>query len=542
MSGDTKQQYTLLPASSLVLDPGKSHHHRQERRPRYSVVTNGEATIHSDRDWRFLSFVESKNFHYCQALIVALNVLVMAGQTDDPDFALWWYADNVFMVIYVVEIVCRLLYLSGSRHHGHHRSTHRHDTVSAKHLHHRVREERQDTEQTRTDSGHLENQGWTWCWCPPKDMYVHIVDVFIVLIGVVELWVGPLIQIIAEGSGSKHNWTWVEFMRLLRLLRLLWFIRIFPMAVNLIKGFGNMLQSFAMTFMVLLTFTWIHAVICTHFLGQGRAFGKHGDHGEAVSLIEENFHSTTVSLFTLFRITTTDDWFAIAHPLIELDSRWMLLFIEFILFASWTMISVLTAVASDSMVAAASDRQEAQLRLQEVKRQQFREFLSQAFRDADVDQNNMLDKQEFNAMMTNQRIQDLMAASGATNDIRELEQNWEMLDIDGSGTLTIDEFVVGLGYLQEGLSTKHVLNSETEIKRLNMKAEQWLGSISLKMENMRRTNIELLAHLREQERDALEQLHSLSAWTQRTAKLHPSAFPPHVMVLLDPVESLKELD
>merc|ERR1711945_87063 len=119
----------------------------------------------------------------------------------------------------------------------------------------------------------------------------------------------------------------------------------------------------------------------------------------------------------------------------------MLLFIEFILFASWTMISVLTAVASDSMVAAASDRQEAQLRLQEEKRQQFRGFLSQAFRDADVDQNNMLDKQEFNAMMTNQRIQDLMAASGATNDIRELEQNWEMLDIDGSGTLTIDEFV-----------------------------------------------------------------------------------------------------
>ena len=40
--------------------------------------------------------------------------------------------------------------------------------------------------------------------------------------------------------------TRVEFMRLLRLLRLFWFVRIFPRPVNLIKGFGNMMQSFAL--------------------------------------------------------------------------------------------------------------------------------------------------------------------------------------------------------------------------------------------------------------------------------------------------------
>ena len=111
-------------------------------------------------------------------------------------------------------------------------------------------------------------------------MYVHLIDVFIVLIGVIELWVGPLVQIFAEGPGSKHNWTWVEFMRLLLLLRMFWFVRIFPMAVNLIKGFGNMMQSFALTFLLLLTFTWFHAVICTHFLEQGRTFGRHEHHGE----------------------------------------------------------------------------------------------------------------------------------------------------------------------------------------------------------------------------------------------------------------------
>ena len=33
-------------------------------------------------------------------------------------------------------------------------------------------------------------------------------------------------------------------------------------------GFGNMMQSFVLTFLLRLTFTWIHAVICTHFPGE----------------------------------------------------------------------------------------------------------------------------------------------------------------------------------------------------------------------------------------------------------------------------------
>merc|ERR1711957_889605 len=116
-------------------------------------------------------------------------------------------------------------------------------------------------------------------------------------------------------------------------------------------------------------------------------------------------------------------------------------FVFYIAFAAWTMISVLTAIAADNMIAATSDRKEMELREQEIKQRAFISFLRNTFYEADTDGNGLLDREEFEALMAKEMVTKEMGRLGVNLTDSDLFKAWQMLDIDDSGELTIDEFV-----------------------------------------------------------------------------------------------------
>jgi len=81
---------------------------------------------------------------------------------------------------------------------------------------------------------------------------------------------------------------------------------------------------------------------------------------ELQPLFQKHFRDIPTTMFSLFQVTTLDNWIDIAQPAIELDSRWQGFFVVFICIASWTMISILTAVASENVVESAMGREEGQ--------------------------------------------------------------------------------------------------------------------------------------------------------------------------------------
>merc|ERR1711908_204937 len=104
------------------------------------------------------------------------------------------------------------------------------------------------------------------------------------------------------------------------------------------------------------TFFWIYAVIfvlilcCAIVLTQTLARGSDLDEH-----VVANFASVGVSMFTLFQVTTTDNWDRIASPVIRQNPAWRLCFVAF---ASWVMIAALTGVAADCMITESSNQRE----------------------------------------------------------------------------------------------------------------------------------------------------------------------------------------
>lgn len=436
-----------------------------------------------------LAFVDSVHFNWGIGVVIAINILVLAAETDYGDFELWGVLHGICVIIYLVEVLLRMAYV-----------------------------------------------GVVHYWSGP-DRSWSFIDCGLVLLGAVEL----TIPVIAPGldawgghGGAEGHGAVVRVLRILQLLRLIRFLRIFPSLMQFVGAFMAMMSSFVLIFSILFVVLFCSAIVCTHLLGHAEGLPREPEFEQDLRIIHEYFSDVMTSIFTLFQITTTDNWVVIAQPVTKLDPRWKVVFMIFICFSSWTMISVLTAVVSDSMVMATQNREAALIREREKKRAQFIAFLQDAFTKADTDGNKMLDRQEFEEMISQPKILDDMTRMNDVFISKDyLVKCWEMLDDDNSGSLSIDEFVVGLSSLQEDISTKHVVHMDNSLKRVSLKAESHLEELKKRAAEMRAQNTAVLSSLREQEEMLDRQLYSLSCWQQWAATKNPGSAPlgPHVSTI-----------
>mmetsp|Transcript_43809 Transcript_43809/g.103575 ORF Transcript_43809/g.103575 Transcript_43809/m.103575 type:complete len:724 (+) Transcript_43809:78-2249(+) len=457
-----------------------------------------------------LKFVTSSEFQGLMACIIGLNALVLALELDyqapTPTAATaaggsgvemattncliaslalceggigWLWLDNFFQVVFTLELVLREQY-----------------------------------------------KGWRAFLCNKgQDTWWNIFDTFLVVEGAVELWIVPFYKV---NSAEKRHF--LKMLRLLRLLRLIRAVRMIRRLSLFMEAIVHMLNPL---FWVMSTFFMglgLVAVIMTHLVGRGEGMSEESLSDPLyVEIIQPRFGTVTTSFYSLFQVVTVDNWTPIAFPLMHLNSSWRWFFIFFIAFASWTMISILTAVASENVIGAASDRAEKEREAAERRQKEFIAFLRRFFHEADQDGNGVLDKEEFDNIVEADRLQSKLSDMDINVDKEDLLRTWEMLDVRGDGELGIDEFVDGLVCLQDGLSTKYVVNLDYSIRSVAVQIENRLGKLEAHVEGWKSRNEVLLHSLRRQHKLQQEQTVALWAWRQWAAKSYPGTVRPQVL-------------
>mmetsp|Transcript_108453 Transcript_108453/g.335005 ORF Transcript_108453/g.335005 Transcript_108453/m.335005 type:complete len:496 (-) Transcript_108453:134-1621(-) len=472
MSRPDVQSYTLLEPQSEM---GRTDVSGEALSGANGTEETASGTPPSSSTWQVATCVENDQFQFIMGLVIFSNIAVLWGETDVPELAVWAVFDNLFLVIFLVEIVLRLL------HHG------------------------------------------PLSYYCGKDKWWAYLDTAIVALGIFDLWITPLFI----GKTTADSCA-LRFLRLMRLLRLLRIFRMFHKLQSFVSALWNMFGTFIWIFSVLFLFIFCFAIMLTHLLGHAEALGDPEqlaleENAETVNSIIKNFKDVPTSLFTLFQLTTTDNWDCIAMPLVEINPWWRLFFVFFISFASWTMISVLTAVASESMVAATTDRKEQEMREAEQQAKAFIEFLRDAFKKADTDGNGLLDKEEFETMMKKEFVVEQMRNMGFTMTEEEILKAWDMLDIHRKGELTIDSFVSGLSYLQEKLSARHVMNVSYLLKRVSRRLDASIQNLLKELDGLSDQNNAIVhcIHSQEQLRDQQEM--TIWLWYQWMRRHDPKA-------------------
>lgn len=446
--GSSAQRWSIFPT------------HEEEDEAEGAVDTDHTATLLDSG--HILDFIDRSRF---QALIfgcIAGNIVLIGIETDHPHFPGSAFLDNLFLLVFFTELMLRLAY-----------------------------------------------KGFGWYG---KEPGWATLDTVIVVMGVLDLWIAPLIVDSAGVQSNKSSL--LRFLRLLRLLRLVRVAKMFPKIVIMMQGIVSMVSTFVWIYMVLFIFILCCGIILTQTLGHG--------HSDDES-IRENFQNVGTSMYTLFQVTTTDNWIAISRPIIALSPWWRVFFVIFISFTSWTMIAALTGVAADCVISAEKQQREQNELEQQRKQQNFIQFLKDAFTEADEDKSGSLDRAEFEAMIKSPFILRQMRRLGVHLTMEDMHKAWEILNVDESGNLTIDDFVEGLTFMQQDLTTRHVMDIDYSLKRVSTRLEDRVDRLNATLAEIRQQNEDIVQCLRSQEELGNQADMSLWLFHQWCSKHDPKA-------------------
>jgi len=195
-------------------------------------------------------------------------------------------------------------------------------------------------------------------WC--------LFDASLLAIGVLDLWILPLVTLGKRGSGGFSHLTTLRLLRLMRILRLLRVLRIlrlfsfFTTLIMLTRAIGKAFQVVCSLGVLVAVMDYVFAIFLTQVVGQ------HAEDWASVgkqALIEKWFGNIGASMRTLFDIMTLDEWSDVVVALSEVLPSFpiFIFFTSYIVFAAYTLVCMVTALLSSQLIQAQQDSKEQRL-------------------------------------------------------------------------------------------------------------------------------------------------------------------------------------
>lgn len=363
-----------------------------------------------------LAWVEESWFQGVSGVVIFANAVIIGLETEYPG-PRWFWVEQSLLAFFSFELVCRLI-----------------------------------------------NYGWVF-FQHEDDFIWNLFDFSIVMCGVFDQWIMPLLAMFFLSSTGSHATVFfllLRMVRLLRIVRLFRLVKIVRPLYNLAQSIGHALQGmfWVLAFMVMTLYST--AILCTRLIGQGAILPDSVAGNKDVQAIREMFSTVDESMFTLFGMMSS--WSLMKFvPLFEELPALRPVFVVFYVYSAWALLAVMTGVVSENMIAIRDQMAKEDERREELRRTMITELLLELFRDADKDFSGTVSRSEFDAMLADPVIVRRLVRNSRlkAQDLRDL---FEWLDYDASGTITIDEFMTGFKWVNEPLRAKSLV-----------RLQEWIG-------------------------------------------------------------------
>jgi len=267
----------------------------------------------------------------------------------------------------------------------------------------------------------------------------------------------------------------LRVLRLVRALRIIRIFRVFHDLVNIFNAFKEALSVVLWLSMLILILDYICAIFLTETVGKRAHLW--GDSEEA---IKGWFGSIKDSMQTLFIVQTLSDWNEVAETVMQVVPRLpvMLFCVTYILLASYTMISLITGVVSESLIIAQQDDSLRRMREVEEDRERLCEELKGVLDEFDQDNSGNLTKQEVeNALAEHPEFLTRLQALDIyvdLKDILDIVERWDATD--GVPINRLADTLTALSGTAKASALMGLRNKvEDEISELNQELSEMKG-------------------------------------------------------------------
>eukprot|EP00747_Dinoflagellata_sp_TGD_P196458 gnl/TRDRNA2_/TRDRNA2_66563_c0_seq1.p1 gnl/TRDRNA2_/TRDRNA2_66563_c0~~gnl/TRDRNA2_/TRDRNA2_66563_c0_seq1.p1 ORF type:complete len:659 (+),score=91.43 gnl/TRDRNA2_/TRDRNA2_66563_c0_seq1:143-1978(+) len=182
--------------------------------------------------------------------------------------------------------------------------------------------------------------------------------------------------------------------------------------------------------------------------------------------LKEYFGNIFSSMFSVFQVTTVEDWNAIAAAAAKHEPWARILFVLILGSTAWGVIHVIVAVFVENAV------EESNLRATDVARKATREYeevcrkLCEVFFRADSNGDGQLSYHEFVDVLERPGVREELRAVGI--DGAHAADLFDILDMDGSSMLDGTEFVEGVIRSRGAAQNKDVIGARCDVWRVQM--------------------------------------------------------------------------
>mmetsp|Transcript_46386 Transcript_46386/g.108006 ORF Transcript_46386/g.108006 Transcript_46386/m.108006 type:complete len:708 (+) Transcript_46386:62-2185(+) len=302
-----------------------------------------------------LSWTESDQFHMFMLRVIAFNTIIL-GIEADLKWSGFYYIEQILLAIYTFELAARL------KHHG--------------------------------------------CrsfFCTKVDIFWNYLDFVIVWGSLLDQWLLPFAGLVAELAGnpasapmtdSGQMGSLASLLRIARLLRILRLVRLiksipelYQLSMGILWSVRGMMWVLVLAFVVL----YVMALLGVRLVRDGIIFGGEDMTPPEVKAIFPSIHQ---SIWEFFVVMNGDA--SAMEPLFEAVPCAQDFMMLFMVFSSWAILSILTAVVSENMIKSTErHRLELEEKESQVRWELHRKILCDVFESADSFGHGHLTKAEF---------------------------------------------------------------------------------------------------------------------------------------------------
>jgi len=355
-------------------------------------------------------------FKYFISIIILVNTITLGLMTQDRvkatmadrpiEFA-WEYFELAFCVIFVVELVLRLL-----------------------------------AEQT----GFFCGKDWRW----------NLLDSFIVIHSLIDQ-VGKF----APNLSFARVLRIVRFLRIMRLVKVLRGFTSFRLMVySLLGSVKNLLWIFLCLFLLLYSFTlfFLHGVAESFSDVDAAA-------QEEMRLYYGSVYSCMLSLFMC--VTGGDDWANRMQPFRSISSIYVYAFIFYIFFMVFGAVNVVVAAFVETAASVSRRDRDSIIEQQIEQTQHIAEDIRNFFHAADQDGSGVLERDELSRYLEDDRVKASFNSLGI--DVSQAIDLFDLLDADDDGRIILSEFLSGCMRLRGAASSMDVNLLLWEVEKMTWK-------------------------------------------------------------------------
>jgi len=365
----------------------------------------------------------SARFQLAVALVILLNVLVMALQANYPEIppgaglpegkSVWSVLNGIFLVLFTLELAFRFI------------------TFGC---------------QDFFCKGGPKGEDLTWNWF----------DFAVVSAG----WLDVLSKFFLPHQKGSNL---VQIIRIVRILRMLRVIRLFKQLRKLrmlVKGLSESVSIVAWILVMMIMMILIVAIFCTSTIGH-----QYAEWGEDADDIHKYWGTVPNSMQTLFQYLTLDDWGMISRLVCKKMGWMMPIFILYVVFAAFVVLSLLTGVMAEHMNAVRREEDE------KLKQESHSRMLAairvfyKAFRSADTEADGVIAREEFATIFMDKQFAKQLQNFDVDLQGINAEDIFKCLDLDNDGSITWEEFKFGLIELREAVTPKQIIMLRNRIQR-----------------------------------------------------------------------------